>query len=190
MLLNEQAGEKWIEMCDHYYARTNKHIQLVRKYCRRIEKAFNIFPGIIQRGQEHDDSKFKQPELIPYILLTWKYKCKDEGVKFKIPERAENLMHEATLHHVTTNDHHPEFYCAEYGDLINKTDRDKPRRLIDARSMGILPIAEMVADWCAVAEERGNTAKDWADSNIGVRWDFDKDQQQLIYGLITEIWEV
>ena len=49
-------------------------------------------------------------------------------------------------------------------------------------------IAEMVADWCSVSLERNNSPKDWADSNLGIRWKFNPRQTKLIYDLIEAIW--
>ena len=67
--------------------------------------------------------------------------------------------------------------------------RDKPpEEMIDATKMPDLDIAEMVADWCAVSEERGNTPKSWADKNVNVRWKFTDEQSDLIYEIIDAVW--
>ena len=60
--------------------------------------------------------------------------------------------------------------------------------MVDASEMTRLDIAEMVCDWCAVSEERGNTPKSWADKNVNVRWEFTDEQKDLIYELIDGIW--
>ena len=46
----------------------------------------------------------------------------------------------------------------------------------------------MIADWCAVSEEKSTDPKDWADNNIGTRWKFNDEQKKLIYLLISKIW--
>lgn len=177
------------EMRDFFDKRTNEHIARVRKWCHRIaEYDPERFSELLERAKIHDDSKFEEPELTPYICLTWRYKCKDDGVKFEIPEDCESLTQQATTHHVTSNSHHPEASNPNQTGLINKEDRDKPpKEIVDATSMGNLDISEMVCDWQAMAEEKGGTTKEWADKNIGVRWKFTEEQQSLIYELIEAI---
>lgn len=185
------------EMRDWYDERTRRHIELVQKYCKKIaDLGDERFEGIVERGEEHDQSKWEEPELDPYILITWRYKCKDDGKDFwdgllsegETKEQVEEEMRKATEHHVKNNRHHPEFHSDQAGQLINEKDRDKPRVLVDATKMGDLDMAEMVADWCGMAEERGNTPKEWADKNVGVRWDFTDGQKDLIYDLIEKIF--
>jgi hypothetical protein len=184
------------EMEDWYIKRTNNHIELVRKYCQKIIDSFPEFKDLKNRMKVHDDSKFENIEKEPYVFITWKYKCQDEGWDFEDcnpPEDIDDLMHEATLHHILNNSHHPEFHLSEEekeGDILNKNNRDKPpEKTLDISNMPDLDIAEMCADWCAVSEEKGNTPKSWADSNIGVRWDFTGKQEKLIYNILDEIWE-
>jgi hypothetical protein len=178
------------EMSDHFYKRTKFHIDLVKKYCERISNEFEGSDEILERGENHDLSKFEEEELIPYVYLTWRYKCKDEGVEFVTSEELEEAIHKATEHHVLNNRHHPEFHSSRKEEIINREDRDAPpKEIIDATSMSALDIAELVADWCAMSEERGNTPKDWANKNIDVRWKFDETQQAFIYDLIDAIWE-
>jgi len=61
--------------------------------------------------------------------------------------------------------------------------------MVDAMKMDNLDIAEMVCDWCAMSEERGNTPMQWADKNVNVRWKFTDEQKDLIYDLMNKIWE-
>lgn len=184
------------EMISVYEERTNRHIDLVRKYCDKIiEYDEDRFGELEGRKKVHDDSKFEEPEYTPYIYITWKYRCQDNGGDFEEcnpPENLSEIMDEATIHHVTTNSHHPEYHDKEADPnlIINKENRDQPPTIkINATSMPDIDIAEMVADWCSVSEERGNTPKSWADKNVGVRWEFSEDQKELIYELIDAIWE-
>ena len=143
--------------------------------------------GLIDQAKDHDASKFKDPEIEPYLYVTWDYKCKDEGVDFTPPDGMKDEMNKATEHHVRSNRHHPEFHCEKKVDLINREDRDKPPdELIDATKMPDLDIGEMVADWCSMSEEKGGHPKEWAKKNVNVRWKFNKDQEDLIYELIEE----
>jgi len=99
-------------------------------------------------------------------------------------------MHEATTHHVTQNSHHPEAHSPTTDNLINKEDRDKPpSSIIDATTMPELDIAEMVADWCAMSEEKGGTPREWAERNVNVRWQFTDEQVDIIFKIIDKVWE-
>lgn len=188
--LAEEKPDNYQEMKDWFDKRTNNHIELVQKYCKKIEDYDpEKFKGLIERGKIHDDSKFKDPEMEPYIYISWKYKCKDDGVDFKLPEGMDDKMNEATEHHILNNSHHPEYFCDKTENLINTNDRDKtPDEMIDATKMEDLDVAEMVSDWCSMSEERGNSPKSWADKNVNVRWKFTDKQKELIYELIEEIW--
>jgi len=178
------------KMKDWFDKRTNKHIKLVQKYCGKISKYDSErFGKLVERGEIHDQSKFKDPEVDPYIYTTWEYKCKDDGVEFECPEGMEEKMNEATEHHVNNNKHHPEAHSKTKG-MINREDRDKPPdEMIDATKMTDLDISEMCADWMAMSEERGNTPKSWADKNVNVRWKFTDDQKDLIYEILDNVWE-
>lgn len=181
------------EMEDWFEERTKRHIALVQKYCKKI---FDLDPvkykDLIERGKEHDQSKFESLEREPYIFVGWDYKCKDDGIKFDVPKDIKEKMSKATEHHVKTNEHHPEFWDPnkDKRETINREDRDKkPKEIVDATKMDDISIAEMVADWCGMSEEKGNTPKEWANKNIEVRWNFTPSQRILIYRLINRAWE-
>lgn len=180
------------EMKDWYIKRTTKHIQLVQKYCEKIYNYESVyFFDIIERGILHDQSKWLEPEVLPYIILTWQYYCKDNNIDFEVPDDINDIINKATEYHIVNNRHHPEYFCGRTSNLLDKNDRDgnSPYYIIDATGMEDIDIAEMVADWCAMGEERGNSPLAWAQKNINIRWDFDRDQIKLIYELINEIWE-
>lgn len=177
------------EQENHFLNRTHLHIKLVQKYCVLIEKAFPYLLGLIDRGVEHDLSKFEEIERLPYIWLTWRYKCKDDGKECNLPEGMGEKIDKATEHHILTNSHHPEYHQESTESLINPRDRDKPpEKKIDATRMSTLDLAEMVADWCAMSEERGNTPKEWAKKNINVRWLFTEEQENFIYKMMDAVW--
>jgi len=179
------------EMVDYYYTRTKNHINRVKKYLDKIYKynpiKFYLLPN---RKEIHDQSKYKEPELVPYIFVTWNYYCKDHNIDFTIPEDIKKQMQEATYHHVKNNRHHPEFHDDTTTiNSINSKDRDKPpENMVNGYKMSSIDIAEMVADWMAMSEERGGHPKDWAKANINIRWKFTQDQVKLIYELIEKIW--
>lgn len=188
--LAAEHGVPTKEMTDWFIKRTERHIQLVQKYCAFIEKIHPEFKGLTERANEHDASKLEEPEKTPYIFITWQYKMKKDGKKYDLPGGMKEKASLATEHHVKSNDHHPEKHSEEAIQIINREDRGKPpAKVIDATKMGKMDIAEMVADWCGVSEEVGTSPKDWADKNVGIRWEFGKENSDLIYKLIGEIWK-
>jgi len=181
------------KMEEWFNKRTKKHISLVEKYCKKINDFDeDRFGEIMEIVKTHDQSKFEEPEYTPYIYITWKYKCEADGKDFEIPEDMLDKTIEATEHHISDprNKHHPEAHNKKKTGLINKNDRDaKPEEMVDGTKMKNINIVEMVADWCAVSSERGSNPKDWADSNVNIRWKFNDDQKDLIYEIIDAIWE-
>jgi len=178
------------EMKEFFNKRTKRHIDLVKKYCKKVFDEFGEeFEGIIERGESHDESKFKDPEIEPYVLITWDYKCKDEGKDSGFNEEQLDYMNTASEHHVNGNAHHPEFHVKTKIDLDREDRYAIPKEVIDATGMGDLDIAEMCCDWAAMSEEKGeSTPMDWAKKNIGERWDFDDGQVDLIYEILDRIW--
>jgi len=185
--LKEQMN-KWFQ------ERTQKHISFVEKYCKKAAKYNDEFNALLDCIKNHDQTKFKEPELEPYVYITWKYKCQDDGMKFEDcnpPENMDALMNKATVHHIKNNRHHPEFHDDDFTEeKFNKDNRDGiPDEIVNGTKMNRVDIAEMVCDWCAVSEEKGNTPKKWADQNVNKRWKFTDDQKDLIYELIDVFWE-
>lgn len=186
IIAKENINHPTKEMKDFFFKRTEKHIGHVQKYCKIIENYdLEKFKGLIGRGKIHDQSKFKEPEITPYIWITWQYKIKDQGKEFDIPQEIKDKMSEATEHHVLSNKHHPESHCNKKTGIINRENRDKPpKELIDATKMKDLDIAEMCADWMAMSEEKNTNPIDWADKNVNIRWKFTNEQKELIYKLL------
>lgn len=178
------------EMVDFFETRTKNHISLVQKYCQRIDELNKKgLEDIVKLSKVHDASKFEEPERTPYIYITWMYKCRDDGVDFEIPNEIKDQMNQATIHHIKSNKHHPDYYSDDSNPL-NLDNRDKPAdKIIDATKMPEIEIAEMVADWCAMSEEKGNSPKEWADQNVNIRWQFTDKQKDLIYDLIEKVWK-
>jgi hydroxymethylpyrimidine pyrophosphatase-like HAD family hydrolase len=181
------------EMIDWFVIRTNTHINLVQKYCQKISDKYlkyNKFIGIESRGNQHDSNKWLEPEVLPYIIVSWNYHCKDIGKEFYINTELKEKMDKASEHHVLNNSHHPESWSTKINsEIINKDDRDGiPSEIIDAEKMDELGIAEMCADWCAMSEERNNTPKEWADKTVNKRWKFTDKQVTLIYDILNNIW--
>jgi len=171
--------------------RTKRHIELVKKYCRRIhDYDSKRFKDILLQGSRHDASKFKSPERLPYIDISWYYRLKRQGEKYDVTPEQQKAMDWASAHHINKSPHHPEYH-SRVDVPINPNNRDKPvdGAKVDATSMDKDNLAEMVADWCAMSEEVGGTPKEWADSTVNKRWKFTPEQTKTIYELIKEIWK-
>lgn len=190
---NARAAEKVTqEMFDHFRKRTNLHISLVQKYLQKIIdlKDPRLDNSILKQEMTHDQSKFQEPEIGPYIYVNWSYHQKDLNKKFDPPEEIKNQMQAATFHHVKTNLHHAEAWDKNATEeSINPKDRDKvPDKMVDATSMPLTYVASMVADWLAMSSEKKTNPYEWAEKNINKRWKFNKDQVKLIYDLLDKIW--
>jgi hypothetical protein len=174
------------ELKTFFNERTERHIARVQKYAKKIADIFPNLSDVIIQAKNHDTSKYEEPEYTPYVHLTWRYKCRDEGGDYEIPVD----HHEATLHHIKNNRHHPEFHDPGVNDKsLNRENRDSiPDRATDGTKMTYIDIAEMVADWMAMSEEKGGNPKDWADSNVNKRWLFSENQVKAIYKIIDKVW--
>ena len=167
------------DMIQFFIKRTDDHINAVRSNLQFLATRLPQYKKQLDdKGWSHDQSKFKEPLLIPYIWITWMYKCKKDGIPFKMPEGMEAKANEATKKHCLFESHHPEYYAGEAP--ISMSNRDKSIVAIDATSMTPLAIIEMVCDWKAVGDEKGNKAFDWYKRNVPSRWIFNEKQCQLI----------
>jgi len=176
----------------YFKDRTRYHTKLVNKYLDKIIELedLRLNTDILKQEKEaHDKSKFKEPEFSPYQHITYKYYLKDQGKEYNPEKDIKDAMQEATFHHCKFNKHHPEAWDENLTiDNINKNDRDKPAEITDATKMPLSYIACMVADWCAVSEERDTNPYKWADMNMNKRWKFTENQVKLIYDLLGGIW--
>jgi hypothetical protein len=149
--------------------RTNKHIQLVQDAAAKIVEAYPEFDELLKQVEVHDVSKLEEPERTPYIEITWRHKLENEkgeydpynGKGYQTPGQLEKEEENAaTIHHITTNSHHPEYHLEDKEDAnINKDDRDKSDKVVDASLMPDTDVAEMVADWVAMGKELGPNKK-------------------------------
>lgn len=155
------------EMRDWFDKRTREHIKRVGENLKRIATWYDFDRVDIKyRITNHDSSKYSQSEKIPYVFLSWSYKCKYEGKEYEYPENWKARIDKATERHVRVNTHHPEAHD-------------------DPSDMNSLDLAEMVADWAAMAQELKTSLKEWADNNIGQKWKFSEKQVKFIYELIA-----
>ncbi len=162
--------------------RTKKHISLVQKAAKKIVKKYPEFSKLIGQVKKHDESKFEEPELIPYISLTWKKTHKDSDNAKELSHKEEKAM----LHHFKVNSHHPEYHLENKESInIDSSNIDKLAKCVDVSFMPDIDIAEMIADWQAVSEElKTGTPREWLNKQKDVRWSFSKKQEKLIDKLI------
>ncbi len=167
-------------MIDHFEQRTNYHISLVQKYLQRIidlnDSRLNL--TILEQEKLHDESKFQDPEYNSYIYIDHSYHLANNGGKYDPPQDIKDQMREASLHHITTNKHHP-----EYWDVLLSKDK-----IVDATMMPLDYVASMVADWLAMDEELGHDPYEWVEKNVGKKWKFTDVQIQLINDLVLSVW--
>jgi hypothetical protein len=179
----DSEKEAWFE------ERTKNHIEAVQSAAKKIVDAYPELSELTKKVADHDASKLVAPERAPYIELTWKHKH-DDWKGYKTPGTIDdNEINRATLHHIKSNDHHPEYWNKEEANVDPK-DRDKSVTCLDATKMPPVAIAEMVADWQAMAEElKKNTAREWFNKTKDVRWHFTEEQVALIDKLL-KVFEV
>jgi len=154
------------EMVAFFERRTREHILMVSRNLTVLAKS-GYPKEIVNRGKIHDASKFASPERVPYIWLTEFHRQSQTGEAFTYPAGIEEQVKAAIQHHLTTNRHHPEFHTSP--DAMSDVD-----------------IIEMVCDWTAIAQERGEnggSARQWADNNVGdqKRFKFSEEEKQFIY---------
>jgi hypothetical protein len=80
-----------------------------------------------------------------------------------MPKKMQERSNNAIIHHITTNKHHPEYWDENFRgeEMFNLKDRDDvPKKIVDATKMKTQYIAEMIADWCAVSEEKNTNPMD------------------------------
>lgn len=176
------SAAEYTEARENFISRTVDHIKLVNKYFNHLVSKYPYFANF---NKNHDKSKFGEHEFEPYIWITLRYKLQGEGVKAEFSKKLQEEVRKATFHHIINNEHHPEYWhYRKWGSLPDQGSND----LVDATDMEFHHLAEMVADWCAMAEELGGNPAGWANSNIGVRWRFTDGQIKEIYDLIYLAW--
>ena len=172
-LLSAKPANPTPEMVAFFERRTREHIDRVTRNLTVLAKLPGYPKEIVSRGKIHDASKFAPPERLPYIWLTEFHRGRQTGEAFTYPAGIEEQVKAAIQHHLTTNRHHPEFHASP--DAMSDVD-----------------IIEMVCDWTAIAQERGEnggSARQWADNNVGdqKRFKFSEAKKQFIYRVIDDL---
>ena len=184
-----------VDKTSFFLARTRAHIGRVNRNVKIIaEEHPDIAGALLEQVKIHDQTKFEPPEYAPYLEITWSYKCKAEGVPYEVAPEMQAAMNRATMHHITHNKHHPEYWDPGFDpNKFNQTDRDAvPDEMVDGTAMDQVSIAEMCCDWVAMAQEKqgSNSAHGWADMNVNKRWRFTDEQVAWVYEYLDTLQRV
>lgn len=155
------------EQLDFFKQRTREHIDRVIKFMEQFEGFGNFSVATLsERAQQHDRDKYTEL-VLPYIWITEYHRVKNEtGEVSDELQQQYDAAQTASGKHVGQNLHHPEAHAS-------------PEDMTD------LDLAEMVADWAAMAEELGEgSPRGWANKNIGSKWKFSLEQIEFIYAAI------
>lgn len=154
-----------------YIERTQRHIDLVNQYAAKIGRSY----------PHHDDSKLNPEKLLDAYYI---YSVpKEERSK-----QEEDALDMATLIHISSAPHHPEYWTDTNLSGFTRTNYT-PNGIIDATEMPEEALEEMVMDWNAMSFElQKNTPMEWFNSVNGKRWLFTEEQQQFIIDLINKVW--
>lgn len=160
------------EMEEIFVVRAKLHRSLVKKNLLMMQGYFGLSKELLHKTAElHDLSKYKSPERLAYIWMTWMYHCKNHGIGFQYPVGIEAVVQQGWQHHITHNTHHPESHA-------------------DLNKMSTLDIVEMVCDWTAISQENNPdepSCMSWAIDNIDKKWHFSLSQKKIIFATIQEL---
>lgn len=172
------------------------HISRVKHYLYKFAKTdfaasfnFTTYDAIFQ-SIHHDKDKVKGGRNYEqYCRISYMYDCKLKGVPCEIEYTSE--MDAATVNHVKTNAHHPEYWDLNYKPVAvtDFSNRDNTKlQSVSGERMDSKSIVEMVCDWRATGDERGNKAIVWAEKcKADRRYVFTDNQWDLIYDVILII---
>ena len=177
-----------------FYLRIIKHITEVMKNVSDIVENSDVIEKynldvvtIFENVLKHDRTKFIEPQLSAYIEISWKYYVEQKDNNEKYPLN-DVLSSNATMLHIVNETHHPEHWDQSFlvtPGKLNLSERDNlPEVSVNGTSMPLENILEMVCDWTAVSNERGNKVRKWYEMNNGKRWIFTDEQQDLIEYII------
>lgn len=160
-----------------YLARTTRHIARVIKYGNKLGKDY----------RNHDEDKLN--ELFDgYSLMMKKDKFGGSDIKDNmsgLTKDEEDKVNYATWKHITSNDHHPEYWAEEE---IKTFDRANPQLGLHCERMPYENIDEMLCDWCAMSEEFNNTPQEWLAKVVPERWIFNKEQIEYMKDKLDFLW--
>ena len=148
----------------------NGHKEKVVLFAQALYDSGHIGKRLFDKiSQNHDNSKLEEPEYTPYVKRKWV----ERNYNVDMYDKMGDDIKAAIVHHVTKNDHHPEYWSNDYRGF----ETSDPCHVDDMSEDAVI---EMVCDWNAMALERGNTARSWYDKTRDKRWIFDDHTNWLI----------
>jgi len=130
---------------------TNSEQETIAHICRVQELLSEIRTALYERGQVHDASKLKSPEVEAFENVSSALR----SLTYGSPEYRRILREElgvALEHHYANNSHHPEhwdtFSVNEHGDRVWHKK--------GIQQMSLLDQLEMLADWKAAGERHAD----------------------------------
>lgn len=140
---------------------TKKHIKRVKELLSTICTKLRI------RGDKHDASKLKEPEVS--IFEEYTSKLKDTEYNSKEYKQYLKEMKPALDHHYKNNSHHPEYHK----NGIN--------------GMSLIDILEMLADWRAATERNKNGDIKKSIEINSDRFNIDDQLKQILLNTVKEL---
>lgn len=156
------------EMIASFKRDTDKHITSVRANLAAIAPVTPYEHELIERGKQHDVSKYSPEEFLPYVWRLERIRRRRKGVPFTYPDGVEPFVDAAVAHHFASNRHHVEFHD-------------------DPNDMTEIDLIEMICDWTTMSQlfnENGGSCRGWADKVIGSKYAFNDEKRTFIYAMI------
>jgi hypothetical protein len=163
-----------------------EHIDLVKKYAKKLVKTFTSFSELIVFVEVHDQDKIDNPILKRnFAILSFINGCKAENINIDTKAYEEDIKESIFLHQ-TTSYHHPEFWDISYKkeNVIYFNNNKENSYIVNAELMDDISIAEMVCDWMARSEENKINIDKFIKENINIRWKFSDHQLYLIKSFV------
>ena len=152
-------------MREHFQKRMKIHINRVNYFAKKLSLSF----------PNHDSDKFL-PENID-IQTKFSWSC---FIDKRLEREEAEELDRVTIIHITTQQHHPEYWLEDKSILRDFT-RHNPTMGLDCSKMSKIAIYEMCCDWCAMAKQFHSSPLTWAEKTINKRWLFTEEQVTLIY---------
>jgi hypothetical protein len=163
-----------------------EHIDLVKKYAKKLVKTFTSFSELIVFVEVHDQDKINNLVLKRnFAISSFINECKINGISIDTKTYEEDIKSSIFLHQ-STSYHHPEFWDINYKEenIVYFNENKKNNYIVDAELMDDISIAEMVCDWMAKSEETKKNIDEFIKENINIRWKFSDHQLYLIKSFV------
>jgi len=173
--------------------RINIHRERVEKYLKKFAKSelakeldFSENDAELIAFKHDKDKCVGGAVYDQYCVISYLYHCKLNNLECDLEYTSD--LDDATVSHIVNNSHHPEYWDDDFTprQVTDFNDRDNTElKSVNGEKMDDEALIELAADWCATAEERGNTPQSWADKcRKDKRYVFTNEQWDFIYELL------